>query len=225
MENIAQGLRSSLSARGPHPLSARKTIRGLSASERTRNNPIVIGAYGKGRAPKLSNPNSGLCHGNALQLRGPHHIVQNLHFNHTAPAAPNAGFVEVWATGALHIGTEGTYSLIRGNRFEATPKAIQSYGEYGLITNNHIDGPNGEQQEGFLSKPYWGPIGIQIGTDNQTVAFNMIENMFVQGGKWGADGGAIEIDGGRNHKRNIHIHNNVTRNNMGFLEISWEHDI
>ena len=41
----------------------------------------------------------------------------------------------------------------------------------------------------------------------------------------GAAGGAIEIDGGRNHKRNIHIHNNVTRNNMGFLEISWEHDI
>lgn len=191
----------------------------------TQNNPIVIGAYGKGRAPKLSNPNSGLCHVNALQLRGPHHIVQNLHFHHTAPAAPNAGFVEVWATGALHIGTEGTYSLIRGNRFEATPKAIQSYGEYSLITNNHIDGPNGEQQEGFLSKPYWGPIGIQIGTGNQTVAFNMIENMFVQGGKWGADGGAIEIDDGRNHKRNIHIHNNVTRNNMGFLEISWEHDI
>jgi hypothetical protein len=41
----------------------------------------------------------------------------------------------------------------------------------------------------------------------------------------GIDGGAIEIDDGRNHKDNFHIHHNTTINNGGFLEISWMYDI
>jgi hypothetical protein len=49
--------------------------------------------------------------------------------------------------------------------------------------------------------------------------------MYIKGGKWGADGGAIEIDDGRNHKDNIHIHHNTTEHNMGFLEVSYWADI
>jgi hypothetical protein len=48
--------------------------------------------------------------------------------------------------------------------------------------------------------------------------------MFVAGGEWSGDGGAIEIDDGRNHKDNIHIHHNITYHNMGFVEISWWDD-
>ena len=49
--------------------------------------------------------------------------------------------------------------------------------------------------------------------------------MYAEGGEWGGDGGAIEIDDGRNHKDNIYIHHNQTKHNMGFLEISWSYDI
>ncbi len=191
----------------------------------TEKNPIVIGAFGQGNAPKFTNQDNNYHHGNAIQVRGDHQIIQNLYFHHTAPAKENANFIEVWDTGALHVSLGNDYVIIRGNQFKSTPKAIQSYSEHSLISHNYIKDSNNLQQEGFLSKPFWGPIGIDIGIGNQEIAYNIIENMFVQGGEWDADGGAIEIDDGRYHKNNIHIHHNMTLHNMGFLEISWKHDI
>lgn len=191
----------------------------------TEKNPIVIGAFGQGKAPRFTNPDNNYHDGNAIQVRGDHQIIQNLYFHHTAPAKENANFIEVWETGALHVSPGNDYVIIRGNQFNSIPKAIQSYSEHSLISHNYIKDSNNLQQEGFLSKPFWGPIGIQIGIGNQEIAYNIIENMVVQGGEWGADGGAIEIDDGSYHKDNIHIHHNMTLHNMGFLEISWEHDI
>ena len=82
-----------------------------------------------------------------------------------------------------------------------------------------------DQENGFLQNPYWGPIGIQLGIGNQEVSHNRIENMYAEGGAFVADGGAIEIDDGRNHNDNIHIHHNTTYHNMGFTEISYWDDI
>ena len=76
----------------------------------------------------------------------------------------------------------------------------------------------------MLSAPWWGPICIHLGIGNQEISYNTIENMYAVGGEFNADGGAIEIDDGRNHKDNIHIHHNTTYHNMGFLEISWWDD-
>ena len=126
---------------------------------------------------------------------------------------------------SLHVGLGHDHVIIRNNEFSHIAKAIQSYSEYSLITNNYIHDTNELQQEGFLSIPYWGPIGIQLGIGNQEISYNTIENMYVEGGEWGGDGGAIEIDDGRNHKDNIYIHHNQTKHNMGFLEISWYDDI
>ena len=41
-----------------------------------------------------------------------------------------------------------------------------------------------------------GPIGIQLGIGNQEIADNYIANMYVEGGEYEADGGAVEIDDG-----------------------------
>jgi hypothetical protein len=160
-----------------------------------------------------------------MRIRGDYHIVQDLFFHHTAPAMRNAWYTGVWASGALHVDLGSDHVIIRNNEFSHNAKAIQSYSEYGLITNNYIHDTNELAQEGFLSSPYWGPIGIHLGIGNQEVSYNTIENMYVEGGEWGGDGGAIEIDDGRNHKDNIHIHHNQTKHNMGFLEISWSYDI
>jgi hypothetical protein len=190
----------------------------------TASDPITISAYGTGPAPSFTNPNFNDGYGNAFRIRGDYHIVENLHFHHTAPAPNDAGFEVVWSVGALHVSLGNDHVVIRNNEFVNIPKAIHSYSEFSLITNNFIHNPNMDQSNGMLSDPWWGPIGIHLGIGNQEISYNIIENMYAVGGEFNADGGAIEIDDGRNHKDNIHIHHNTTFHNMGFLEISWWDD-
>lgn len=197
------------------------TIRG----DGTASAPITISAYGSGAAPRFTNPDAGLCHGNAMRVRGDHQIVQDLYFHHTAPAPDDSGFQRVWAAGALHVSLGNDHVVVRNNEFADTPKAIHSYSEHSQITGNDIHGTNMGQSNGMLSAPYWGPIGIHLGIGNQEVSYNTIEDMYAVDGEFGADGGAIEIDDGRNHKDNIEIHHNQTSHNMGFLEISWWDDL
>ena len=189
------------------------------------DNPITIGAYGSGDPPSFTYAEQGECSGNIMRIRGDYHIVEDLYFHHAPPARRDAPFMGVWAVGALHVNLGSDHVIIRNNEFANNSKAIQSNSEYSLITNNYIHDPNEEEQNGFLSAPYWGPIGIHLGIGNQEISHNIIENMYVEGGEWGGDGGAIEIDNGRNHKDNIYIHHNQTKHNMGFLEISWDYDI
>lgn len=191
----------------------------------TADHPITIGAYGAGKSPCFTNPDKRDHSGNAMQIRGDYQIVENLYFHHAASAPSDASFEEVWSAGALHVSLGSDYVVIRNNEFSQNAKAIQSYSEHSLITKNYIHGRNDREQGGFLSLPNWGPVGIHLGIGNQEVSYNTIEKMYAEGGEWGGDGGAIEIDDGRNHKENIHIHHNQTKHNMGFLEISWDHDI
>jgi hypothetical protein len=186
--------------------------------------PITVSTYGTGPAPSFTNPNFNDGYGNAMRIRGDYQIVENLYFHHTAPAPDDSGFELVWSAGALHVSLGNDHVIIRNNEFANIPKAIHSYSEYSLITNNYIHDSNMEQSNGMLSDPWWGPIGIHLGIGNQEVSYNTIENMYAVGGEFNADGGAIEIDDGRNHKDNIHIHHNTTENNMGFVEISWWDD-
>ncbi len=191
----------------------------------TENDPITISAYGTGDAPKFTNPDSTDHNGVAMAIRGDYHIVENLYFHHCAPApGGRVPFERVWAMGALHVSVGNDHVTIRNNEFANNPKAIQTYSEYSLITKNYIHDRNPLQVNGFLSEPYWGPIGIQIGIGNQEISHNRIENMFIGGGEWGGDGGAFEIDDGRKHKDSIHLHHNITYHNMGFVEISYTDD-
>ena len=140
-------------------------------------------------APRLTNSDSDLCSGNVIQVRGDYHIIQDLYIHHSQPAEANvASFEDVWERGAVHVGLGHDHVIIQRNEFANTPKAIQSYSEYSLITGNYIHDPNEDEQNGFLSEPYWGPIGIQLGIGNQEVSYNTIENMVVEGGEYGADG-------------------------------------
>ncbi|MHC4132692.1 MAG: polysaccharide lyase domain-containing protein [Planctomycetota bacterium] len=205
----------------------------------TAGNPITVGAYGNGNAPSFTNPsysnNNGNAmltnpsysnnNGNAMRIRGDYQIVENLYFHHTAPTPDEPSFQEVWSVGALHVSLGNDHVIIRNNEFANIPKAIQSYSEYSLITNNYIHHGNDTQAGGFLGPPWWGPLGIQLGVGNQEISYNTIEYMYVAGGEWGADGGAIELDDGRNHKNNFYIHHNTTYHNMGFLEVSYWDDI
>jgi len=186
------------------------------------NHPIVLTAYGKGNSPKFSNPDRMILNGNAIRLSGSYVVVDGLYFSDCA-AAPDhdASYIDVWDVGAVRIMLGANYCTIRNCEFSNCPKGIQSTGEYALITKNYLHSANSRP----LSAPGWGPIGIHMGNSHQEVSYNIIKDYYFVGGEFGADGGALELDDGRNPKKDIYIHHNYTSSNMGFLEVSWFADI
>ena len=186
----------------------------------SEGHPIILTNYGTGELPKFSNP-AWLDHtGNAIRFAGDYLIADGLYF-HNVPAPPSGDFITVWSAGALRLLLGADHCIVRNCYFDTVPKAIQSHGEYTLITHNTMIG-----EQVLLGSEYWGPIGIQLGIGNQEICHNTIRDFWVtEGHAWGGDGGAMEMDDGRNHKDNVYIHHNRTINNCGFLEISWDYDI
>ena len=122
--------------------------------------------------------------------------------------------------GGIKANLGADHAIIRNNEVVDCPIGINSYSEFCLITNNNIHDCNRP-----IFPPGWGPIGIRIGMGNTEISHNIIHNYHSMGGTWGGDGGAIEIDDGRNPRNNIFIHHNKSSLNMGFCEISYGFDI
>jgi hypothetical protein len=186
----------------------------------SQGQPITLTSYGSGELPKFSNPNWSDHTGNAIRFAGDYLIADGLYF-HNVPSPPSGDFLTVWSAGAMRLLLGADHCIVRNCYFDSVPKAIQSHGEFTLITHNTMIG-----QQVLLGSDHWGPIGIQLGIGNQEISYNTIKEFWVtEGHAWGGDGGAIEMDDGRNHKDNVYIHHNRTINNCGFLEISWDYDI
>ena len=185
----------------------------------TKDNPITVSAYGEGDAPKFTNTNDSVFNGNAIQINGDYQIVENLYVYGTNPAS-NGFFLTVWKLGGIKANLGADHAIIRNNEVVDCPIGINSYSEFSLITNNNIHDCNRP-----IFPPGWGPIGIRIGMGNTEISHNIIHNYHSLGGTWGGDGGAIEIDDGRNPRNNIFIHHNKSSLNMGFCEISYGFDI
>ncbi|HAH25730.1 MAG TPA: hypothetical protein DCL77_18565 [Prolixibacteraceae bacterium] len=184
--------------------------------------PIVLTSYGKGAAPKFSNPDLSILNGNAIRLSGNYLVLDGLYFFDCAAAAgKDSTYTAIWEVGAVRIVLGANHCTVRNCEFSNCPKGIQSSGEYALITQNYLHSANTRP----LSAPGWGPIGIQMGNSHQEVSWNTIKDYYFVGGEFGADGGALELDDGRNPKKDIYIHHNYTSSNMGFLEVSWFSDI
>ena len=186
------------------------------------DHPIVVTHYGKGDAPKFSNPERVILNGNAIRLTGSYLVVDGLYFFDCA-AAPDkdASYTDVWDVGAVRIMLGANHCTVRNCEFTNCPKGIQSTGEYALITKNYLHSANTRP----LSSPGWGPIAIHMGNSHQEVSYNIIKDYYFVGGEFGADGGALELDDGRNPKTDIYIHHNYSCSSMGFLEVSWFADI
>jgi hypothetical protein len=185
----------------------------------TKDKPITVSAYGKGNAPKFTNTNNNVFNGNAIQINGDYQIVENLYVYGTN-AASNGFFLAIWKVGGIKANLGADHAIIRNNEVVDCPIGINSYSEFCLITNNNIHDCNRP-----LFPPGWGPLGIRIGMGNTEISYNTIHNYNSFGGNWGGDGGAIEIDDGRNPRNNIFIHHNKSSLNMGFCEISYGFDI
>ena len=167
-------------------------------------------------------------YGNGIRVSGSYIIVENLYFSRMAAYAPieynGEGWVE-WEMGAIHIDKGAEHCIIRNNEIKDCVAGIRSNGEFTLIEHNYIHDCNR-----VLKEWNWGPLGIWLGADHQEVCYNRIINYSAVDPRigWGptaygggADGGALEIDDARYDKSDISIHHNYTRDNQGFLEVTW----
>lgn len=179
----------------------------------TEDKPIAFTAYGAGTAPRFTNPDLSVLNGNMIQIRGSHILVDGLHF-HSGVAADQERGVNARQIGAVFITLGADHNTVKNCEMEDCPIGVQSYGQYNLITRNHIHDCNC-----FLSDPNWGSIGIMVATSNHEISYNRITNYTVSGGIFGADGGAIEIDNKEYANDSINIHHNWSSGNEGFLEI------
>ena len=187
----------------------------------TAARPIRLTSYGTGELPKFTNPTTRDASGNAILIRGDYIIVESLHF-HDTPGEHVSGMIIMTRLAALRIDRGADHCIIRNNEFIKTGQGIMSAGEHTLITKNYLDGPSYALWR--TSKSSWGPMGIHLNIGNQEVSYNTIKNFGTKDSPWGSDGGAIEIDCGRYHKKNIYIHHNYSEGNAGFLESSWDYD-
>lgn len=185
----------------------------------TKSAPILIGSWGEGEAPGFTNTDDKDFNGNCIQLNGDYQILENVYCFGTN-AATGGGYLNVWKLGGIKINLGADHCIVRNCAVEDCPIGINSYGEYTLITKNKVHDCNRP-----IWFPYWGPIGIRLGMGNQEISWNEIRNYRSMGGKWGGDGGAVEIDDGRNPRNNIYIHHNKTSECMGFCEMSYNFDI
>jgi len=190
----------------------------------TEQNPIVITSYGEGELPRFTNPNDNDMNGNCIRISGSWIILENLYFHDTPPTKDWHRLTSIFKMGAVLNMKGANHNIIRNNVFIRCTKAIQSTGEYTLITNNYMEGPNHALWYEEGASGGWGPIGIHLGIGNQEVSYNVIKNYLTTNSPYGSDGGAIEIDDGRYHKKNIYIHHNYTEGNAGFIESSWGAD-
>jgi len=190
----------------------------------TEQNPITITSYGEGDFPRFTNPDSLDVNGNAIRISGSWVILEKLYFHDTPPTRHANRVYSIFMMGAV-LNMEGAnHNIIRNNIFVNCTKAIQSTGEFTLITNNYMNGPNHALWIRPGADGGWGPMGIHLGIGNQEVSYNTIKNYLTTDSPYGSDGGAIELDDGRFHKDNFYIHHNYTEGNAGFLESSWEFD-
>jgi len=140
----------------------------------TPKQPITLTAYGKGKAPRFTNPSDRNMNGNCIRLSGSHLIVEKLHFHDTPPTRNSSRLKSIFQMGAVFNMLDAKHNIIRNNTFTKCTKGIQSTGEFTLITRNVMDGPNHALWMWLGATGGWGPMGIQLGIGNQEVSYNTL---------------------------------------------------
>jgi len=181
----------------------------------TDSSPIVLTQYGKGPLPSFSNSNFNVLNGNVIQIKGSYIIVDGFYF-HDGAQSPTTKDADVLRVADVFIGKGADHNIIRNSEVKNSPVGFHICGQFNLITRNHLHDTNRHLAPGAN----WGPIAIVLSNGNNEVSYNRITNYVSIGGKYGADGGALEFDP-RIYGDPIHdvkIHHNYSYGNEGFLE-------
>ncbi|WP_165390728.1 right-handed parallel beta-helix repeat-containing protein [Pseudoduganella lutea] len=195
------------------------------AQSGTERQPIVVSSYGKGRAPRLSNPFHAWSMGRVIEVFGSHVVVENLYL-HDTPTPPPDNPPVPWKESAQHRGVTQLAALfvdrgaqrvtVRNNEFVNTPVGVRVRGAHSRVVNNLF------RDSGKITEQ-WGAIAVSIVGPHNEVAYNRMQNIGFYGGIYVNDGAAVELDGEdpEYDAHDIHVHHNVSFDvKGGFLEIA-----
>jgi hypothetical protein len=183
--------------------------------------PIKVTAYGDGAAPVLTNP-GGL---NMLYLTGDHIVVSDLAFT-DGVAFDNADGTGITGpkyeqSGAVAIATGADDVTVQGNAFTAVGLGVKTYGLRTRIEHNtfqHLTIAFRGVDAG--SETSYGAVGVSIDNSGADVGFNTFIDCRSTDSPYGADGGAVEIEGFDHPKDDIRIHHNFSSGSQGFVEVT-----
>ena len=178
----------------------------------TPNRPILLTAYGHGARPTFKNPGAL----NVMQITGDHVIVNALSFQDTT-AFTTFGTPEYEGSGALLIRPGADNVTVLGSEFTKVGLGVKSYGLGTRIFANDFHDLSIAYRDNEQS---YGAVGVSLNNSDAEVAFNRFTNCRSTDSPYGADGGAVEIEGYSNQKNHIRIHHNVSRGSQGFLEVA-----
>lgn len=178
----------------------------------TSADPIRLQVHGSGAAPVLKNP-GGLT---VLEISADRVVVDGLAFRDTTTFS-TFGDTEYRRSGALLINPGADYVTVQNSDFGAVGLGVKSYGLNTLITNNTFHDLIIAYTDSTQS---YGAIGVSINNANAEIAYNTFTNCRSTNSPYGADGGAIEIEGYDYAKNNISIHHNRSTDSQGFLEVT-----
>lgn len=176
--------------------------------------------YGAGPLPAFTNPDWNVLNGNIFRVRGNYIVIDGLYFHdNTNPPGSDRHNKNVQKMGAVYFSLGTHHNVIRNCEFFHTPVAIKIKGSYNVVTHNYLHDATDTLAHS------WGPIAIMVVRPHNEISFNRIVNYGSYGGPYGADGGAVELDGVDDDFQgsNVDIHHNISINNHGFLELAGKH--
>jgi hypothetical protein len=187
----------------------------------TLTSPILITAYGSGAQPLLTNPGGW----NMLVLAAANIQVKNLAFTNGV-VFDNADGLGIRGpkyelSGAIAVTTAGAGVLIQDNTFTDVGVGVKTYGPSTLIEHNTFRDLR-IAFRGFDSgsETSYGALGVSLNNSGIEVRYNDFINCRSTDSPYGADGGAIEIEGFAHAKDDILIHHNYSRGSQGFVEVT-----
>jgi hypothetical protein len=189
------------------------------AGSGTAARPIRLTAYGTGADPVLTNP-GGL---NMLYLTGDHVSVSGLAFT-AGVAFDNADGTGIRGpkyerSGAIAIATGADDVTVADNTFTAVGLGVKTYGLRTRVEHNtfqHLTIAFRGVDSG--SETSYGAVGVSINNSGADVGWNRFIDCRSTNSPYGADGGAVEIEGFAHTKDHIRIHHNFSSGSQGFLE-------
>ncbi|MCU1441015.1 MAG: hypothetical protein JWP85_2012 [Rhodoglobus sp.] len=185
------------------------------------NNPIVVTAYGSGAQPILTNPGQW----NMLVLDAAYLQVKNLAFDDGA-VFDNANLAGITGpkyeqSGAVAITGNGSNALVQDSTFTDVGVGVKTYGANSVVEHNTFK----DLRIAFRgmdsgSETSYGALGVSVNNSGVRVSYNDFINCRSTDSPYGADGGAVEIEGFLYNKDNITIDHNYSRGSQGFLEVT-----
>jgi hypothetical protein len=191
------------------------------AASGTFRRPITLTAYGPGPAPVLTNPGGP----NMLYVTGAHVRIANLQFTRGATFGRTARLhgPKYGRTGAVAIATGADDVRVTDNEFVAVGIGVKTYGLRTRITHNTFRDLSiafrGVDPKTRTETSY-GAVGISLNNSDADVAWNTFLNCRSTDSPYGADGGAVEIEGLAHPKDRIRINHNFSAGSQGFVEVT-----